>query len=574
MSMNNSITNNTIQSLDISLKQIPFLSINSNLSVNALYKILIKNPRLVNMIDEKKETFLSYAIKRNNNPIIDLILTSPLLDLTYQDKNGNTYLHISVIQQNVKLIQTLIEKGISLDEKNNDGNTALHFAYYINNNDIVKLLIKNNIDINIKNNRGLIAEEIIPTYDIDKIAGYEVDMNFDVNIYDELRFDNNANNENYDLKEKYNNNNNKKNIDSSGSGDTKYNSQISKKKNLKNNKNNVKKFKQTKKNKNNDKLDNNEEEDGDIINLPFYRIGNMNRKISNIDRICYENDRFFRKESENYPFYSELVDSNDKSGNSLKNNKNNNLSNISENNNNSGSNSNNENNKYIIDSKKISYNASILKNSINISSMSNEDNSKSIINQKNKPLLEFLMQINMQKYYLHFNNNGLEYISFIIEDAKKGIFLTDEQLKTIGINKPGDRAKILIRIQEKANLFEFNVPKSVYYIAPNFDQIEEDPIVYKLYEWLKNISLEQYLKTFLVNGYCSIDLLFMQLITINNLTEDILKNELGIELLGHRTRIFNKLKEECKSYENKLKNSVITFNTNENSKICSECLIF
>ena len=35
-------------------------NIDSNLSVNALYKILIKNPLLVNMIDEKKETFLSY----------------------------------------------------------------------------------------------------------------------------------------------------------------------------------------------------------------------------------------------------------------------------------------------------------------------------------------------------------------------------------------------------------------------------------------------------------------------------------------------------------------------------------
>ena len=55
-----------IQSLDISLKQIPFLSIESKLSVNALYKMLLKNPKLINMTDEKKETFLSYAIKRNN----------------------------------------------------------------------------------------------------------------------------------------------------------------------------------------------------------------------------------------------------------------------------------------------------------------------------------------------------------------------------------------------------------------------------------------------------------------------------------------------------------------------------
>ena len=97
----------------------------------------------------------------------------------------------------------------------------------------------------------------------------------------------------------------------------------------------------------------------------------------------------------------------------------------------------------------------MLKSSINI----NDDNNKNIINFTNKPLLDFLMQINIQKYYLHFNNNGLEYIAIIIEDAKKGVFLTDELLKTIGINKPGDRAKILIRIKEKANLFEFDVPK-------------------------------------------------------------------------------------------------------------------
>ena len=80
MNITNEITDTReIESIDISLKHIPFFSIESNLSINALYKILIKNPFLINMINEKKETFLSYAIKRNNNPIIDLLLTSPLL---------------------------------------------------------------------------------------------------------------------------------------------------------------------------------------------------------------------------------------------------------------------------------------------------------------------------------------------------------------------------------------------------------------------------------------------------------------------------------------------------------------
>ena len=576
MTMNNSSINNTIQSLDISLKQVAFISIDSNLSVSALYKILIKNPRLVNMTDEKKETFLSYAIKRNNNSIVNLILTSPMLDLTYQDKKGNTYLHLSIIQQNIKLITTLLEKGISINEKNNDGNTALHFAYYIDNNEIVKLLLNYHINTNIKNNQGLTAEEVIPTNDIDKIAGFEVAMNFDDNIYDELKYNSNENNEIYDL------NNNKKNIDSSGSGETKYKSQISKNKiGTKSIKTNNKKINNYK-NNNNKNLDNIEaQDDENIITLPFYCIGNSNRKISNIDRIYYESDKFFRKESENFPFYKELIHSNNGNDNTpLKNekNKNNNLSNIIENKNTiseNNSNNNSNNNNFENDDIKKD-NTSLIKNSSKNNILNNNsninDNNKEI-NFTNKPLLEFLNQINMQKYYLHLKNNGLEYINIIIEDTKKGVYITDNQLKMIGINKPGDRAKILIRIQEKANLFEYTVPKSVYHNYNNLEKIEDDPYVNKLYEWLKNIRLEQYLSNFLVNGYCSIDILFFQLLSNQPLTDDILKDELEINKLGHRTRIFNKLKEEFRSYENQLKGSVISFQAQENSKICTECII-
>ena len=573
--MNNSSINNTIQSLDISLKQVAFISIDSNLSVSALYKILEKNPRLVNMTDEKKETFLSYAIKRNNNPIINLILTSPLLDLNYQDKKGNTYLHISIIQQNIKLITLLLEKGISVNEKNNDGNTALHFAYYINNIEIIKLLLNYHINPNIINNQGLAAEEVIPTNDIDKIAGFEVDMNFDDNIYDELKFNSNENNEIYDLNKK------KKNIDSSGSGETKYKSQISKNKNGTKREKAINK-KKNYKNKNNKDSDNIEVQDDDIITLPFYCIGNSNRKISNIDRINYDSDKFIRKESENFPFYSELIHSNNGNDNTpLKNGKNDNLSsiienkNISENNSNSNSNNNSHNKNFEYEDKKKDN--TLIKNPsksniLNSNNSINDNNNG--INITNKPLLEFLNQINMQKYYLHLKNNGLEYINIIIEDTKKGVYINDNQLKIIGINKPGDRAKILIRIQEKANLFEFTVPKSVYYNCTNLEKIKDDPNVNKLYEWLKNIRLEQYLKNFLANGYCSIDILFFQLLSNQPLTDEILKNELEINKLGHRTRIFNKLKEEFRSYENQLKGSVISLQAQENSKICSECIIY
>ena len=54
-------------------------------------------------------------------------------------------------------------------------------------------------------------------------------------------------------------------------------------------------------------------------------------------------------------------------------------------------------------------------------------------------------------------------MNLMIEQIKWGIFINDNELKEAGIVFSGDRAKILIRIQEKARNFSFNVPKNVYY---------------------------------------------------------------------------------------------------------------
>ena len=676
--------NEEIHSLDISLKQIPFLSIESKLSVNALYKMLLKNPKLINMTDEKKETFLSYAIKRNNEQIIDFIMKSPLLDLSYQDKNGNTYLHISVIQQNVDLIERLIKKNISINTQNKDGNTVLHLAYYINNIEIINLLINNHIDTNIKNNQGLIAKEVIPTNDIDKIAGYEVNMNLDINFDEELKYhdsikelEKNINkNENEIDKNKENQN---KSIEIQKKDSLTKNNTINNKKsnkknkinnkkivniknniineNQKNNKNlNVKSLFNNKNNKNINKNDNsnkknknkitnnkenNEEEElnedyKELKNLPFRGA----RKISNIDIIYNENDRFVRRESEFYPFYAELLNARRES-NISPTFKNDHLSKIIENNNASEGNSNNEirltnneinnnttseensNNEIAISNNEtknnnisegnsneiIITNHYIKNNNISLLNNTNKNNSTSLLNNSNnknnnysilnlkknnsinnsdnnitmmqniminctnKSLLDFLMSIKLQKYYNNMNNNGLGDIDKIIENAKKGIYLTDNDLKKVGIMKAGDIAKILIRIQENANIFEFAVPKNVYYIRFNFEKIETDINILKLYEWLVNIKLEEYLKNFLNNGYFSIDLLFVQLLSNNPLTDDILKNDLGIDKLGYRARILNKLKEECPNYSNKLRESIVTYHSIENTKICNECKI-
>ena len=93
---------------------------------------------------------------------------------------------------------------------------------------------------------------------------------------------------------------------------------------------------------------------------------------------------------------------------------------------------------------------------------------------KNNSLKEFLLQINMQKYLNNFIENGFDDIKIIIEQAQKGIYIKDSELKEAGILIPGDRAKILIRIQEKAGNFKFAVPKSVYYTCRNINKVNND----------------------------------------------------------------------------------------------------
>ena len=192
---------------------------------------------------------------------------------------------------------------------------------------------------------------------------------------------------------------------------------------------------------------------------------------------------------------------------------------------------------------------------------------------KNNSLKEFLIQINMQNYLDNFIENGFDDMKIIIAQAQKGIYIKDSELKEAGILFPGDRAKILIRIQEKAGNFRFAVPKSVYYTCKNLDKINNDINIKNLKNWLKNIRVDIYLKNFISNGYHSIELLFLQMESQNPLTAEILKEEVGIDKIGHRSRIINKLKEDGRSYINKLKTSVLLVGNNNNTKFC-DCIIF
>ena len=691
----------------------------SMLDTQSLYKILIKNPYLVNTIDDKKETLLSYSIKNNNINISKLILTSPILDLDFLDKDGNSYLHLAVLYKQEEIIKLLIEKGISINKQNKEGNTALHLAYVKYDKKIINILEENGIDTNIVNNKNKIAEEMT----FKKSA-----KSFNTNIITNHKYSNNNTKTNIDNKNKnldINNiminqsrikkeqNNNK--INSNNIADKKHgiNKSISSTKSSLKSKNkqqgdiNINNIKEKKVNIiSNNQLDTYE----DILSIDDYKSSQNentnNKKISDFEKTIKIDWEMAKNEENNFinynsnrnkdSFYNEqdIVNFEDKDSNSfsgeIKKNENNDnkikankkynsnintnrtspkskkgklkklLKNIGRNSNkNSCLNSVGINNNYTMKSeqrynknssdkpnqsshnkldisastKNINYSNELKMNSVkqdnkiynekkdirknkniinndekrktfpinnqkhlssNNNNMKQEKNNSYNINikssnlgsslitqshlksssqKRNNPLVEFLSQINLIKYFDNMDSNGFDDINILIDEAKKGALVKDQELKEAGILIPGDRAKILIRLKEKANIFGFAVPKGVYHTCLNLEEIEKDKHIMELNKWLKSLKVDVYLMNFVNNGYHSLDLLLMQMETESPLNTEMLKDEIGIYIIGHRSRILNKLKEEGKNLNYKLKTSTLVVNRIGDDKNC-ECIIF
>ena len=908
--------NNKIQP-DLSPQSKSFLVISSNYQIETLYNILKKNPSLVNTKDQKNETFLSYAIKRKNLEIAELILTSPVLDYSFQDQNGNSYLHLAVINQLETIVRGLIQKGINVNLQNNDGNTAYHFAYSTGDIKFISILIEGKVDFSIKNKKGQIAEEIQPgTYPeiLDISNGNNIPKNVNIiqnknnTVTINLNIDNtnkNNNNENdkdnngiiinergqinksirmnWDNNSINNNNNNiinrNNNIIETNNNSIKnnninentnfndninfpdnvnYNDNID---NINNNDkiNNIDQFENISKTKLKYSLVNfsysdegeegeegkeerkeeekeNEEErkdkkgieeeieengiithknsskkddsnnninenknkikssdifdltssisyqekvanasfinahvvgepnilskkdsneyglNDDIVNInnvktiedkqipsledntinniikngiemsqmsfqtAYQNGGNMNLSKINLDNgkgksldfNNNENNNVNKINGQNLPFgysnsitkeeeiYENIIENSNKresegifnydnngingninqsntyrprpefsqefafspvatlkeplnkksNGNEIRNNNINNSNNINNNNSNylSTLNINNEVNS---ENKKIpdniddieTYSSNLkrcnaikenkmenLNQNLESNNLSNSNNenlinniarstptksnninsinsnlsqaSQNNINTKTNskfdfncpvnisedtinssiekiprdPLYKFLSEIRMEKYYDIMHLNGFDDINLLIHQTKSGTAIDDKQLKEVGINIPGDRAKILIKLQEKAGNFFFPVPKEVYYICQN-DNYKNDRNINKLKDWLKTLKIENYLDNFVKNGYHSIELMFIQMESKNKLTDEILKDEIGISKIGHRSRIINKLLEESKSLSNKLRTSMLVMGNALTDKIC-DCIIY
>ena len=190
----------------------------------------------------------------------------------------------------------------------------------------------------------------------------------------------------------------------------------------------------------------------------------------------------------------------------------------------------------------------------------------------------FLQEINMENYTDILVNQGFDDVRLMVNQMNTGYALTDENLKEVGIIKAGDRAKILIRLQELSGGFDFNIPfNSVYYInKKEYSKVKYDFKIKALLDWLREIKLGDLLENFYNNGYHSIDLLYVQMYSKNPINEQILEQDLNIKKLGYRTRLMNKIQENAKKYISELKNSKKKEMNNKNNFIgeACKCIIF
>ena len=199
-----------------------------------------------------------------------------------------------------------------------------------------------------------------------------------------------------------------------------------------------------------------------------------------------------------------------------------------------------------------------------------------LFNKKNE-LIKFILEINLpQRYSEILIENGFDDLAVLTNQMKKGLALSYQNLKDIGINNPGDRAKILIHLEEISQNFEFILENDVIYS----NTIPEEKTG-SLYYFLLKLNLEEYFNNFIENGYNNAELLFIQMASKNPITEDIIKNDLGIEKIGHLQRIMISLKEESKKYvgsltkkENNDKNKNIVYEENPYLNSCDACSIF
>ena len=568
------------------------LFISSNLDIPQLKKYLYENTSLINTPDDKGETILSYSIQRNKPDVSKFLISNfDNINLNYYDKNGKSYLHKAVLMKNYDIITELIERGINVNSQDSSGSTALHLAALLGDSRAIKLLIGGNANVNICNNSGetalgiakrngnlrcinaLLKKKNYTNLEID--CGDTNNNTKNVNLLGNLDIDENKRNHSVNLVySNYSSSMNNNEICTTGLFSKRNNS-----------KENDKLFLEDKAiDFGNDSSDigTNAVVPKEQIELSSYKgspknftlkgsSSNANNNFNNgkIKEILHPNLNFenfinerslqhitLSNDNDNINLTEELNDNNDSFHVKLIDELNMNISSAVS----PAESFNNECDDIVVVNSKqndIEPTYSKSESTVKINQYNIKHNFKRLTHIENvlsesanmqtinNDMFIFLKEINMEKHTETLISNGFDDISLIIEQSKKGIGVTEKNLKEANVALLGDRARIIVHIDTAAGNFEFiNFNKEkVFALQKENNELDE---------WLSNIKMENYIDNFVLNGYYTLDLLLMQMLSKQPLTEENLQFDLKIEKIGYRARIINKLKEDAIKYKERM----------------------
>ena len=191
-------------------------------------------------------------------------------------------------------------------------------------------------------------------------------------------------------------------------------------------------------------------------------------------------------------------------------------------------------------------------------------------------LINFFSEINLPTVYADkFIENGFDDLDVILTLTRTSITITNQNLKDIGIKSAGHRAKILIHLEERADIFPFYLEQNIIYNNNyNNNYLNND----SLFKFLSGIGCDKYVNNFRRNGYHNIEILFSQMLTRESITKKMLKDDVCIDSEYNISKIIKCLNVESINYIKKLRKNNKNINLIFDDKIyrdsCEPCIIY
>ena len=525
-------------------KIISFISEFMSLSLNEkiAHYLINKKIRAVKNSLTSDTLFHYLCINEDNLPLIKLMQPN-LEEIEKKNNLGQNLLHITVQNKCIKIAKYLLENKADINSKDGKNNSPLHIAVENNDYNIVKLLIDFKAKINVYNNNKQTPIDIAIKKKNKLIINYLGNINNNkenhpllnnIELYKDNIYIINGRNTSSQLNLNQFQNSSLNNYSDETKNETENQSLNVYKKKVIFESGLIYK-------RNSPKIINKRKSFQEIYKTDNYRNYDLNLNISpKLNQKIQDNYRYNSNHSNNQ---LNIKIQNNQKQKRIK-------SNINKNPNKSKNlvlknNIKNSKNNSLFQKTKEEFIKIRTRNQkkLGINNTYNNPDEERIKNKDKEKLIEFLKEIGMQKYSDILISEGFDDIDFIIKQMNIGFPSLYDTLKEIGINSPGDRAKLLVHIQEISKGFDFEFPFENVYFKNNRS----------IQRWLNKEGFSKYINNFIDAGYQSFELLLIQMASKYKINKKILKEEISIFNSEDLQTILKSLETNSEKYVYQLK---------------------